>query len=215
MKVGELIEKLAACDLDAEIVIQDSGEMITLHAVETLGYVPTRVGRTLAINAEYCDDRTDDARRGAATAADAPGAWTAVPPAVPGWYWYDDVYKDESKIIITHLDNNDLWELPGEEGKVTTTLMTYDGRAQWWTIPLEPPSPPATRPRPGPSFGPFYSVAGNETCVELTEDELDTVKVAELDEDDAPTGRLVTAREQLQGTWNGVNEAAYVLRERE
>jgi hypothetical protein len=60
MKVRELIAVLAAHDQEAEVVVQDPREMMTLHAVEGFGYVPTRVGRTLAINALYCDDRASD-----------------------------------------------------------------------------------------------------------------------------------------------------------
>jgi hypothetical protein len=55
MKVKELITALAAHDQEAEVVVQDHWEMMTLHAVENLGYVPTRAGKTLAINAVYCE----------------------------------------------------------------------------------------------------------------------------------------------------------------
>jgi hypothetical protein len=60
MKVKELIEKLLTYDQEAEIVIQDYKEMMTLYEIESFGYVPTSIGKTLAINAEYCDDRSND-----------------------------------------------------------------------------------------------------------------------------------------------------------
>ena len=60
MKVKELIERLQTCDQDAEVVLQDDREIMTLHAIESLGYVPTRIGKTLAINASYCDDSKND-----------------------------------------------------------------------------------------------------------------------------------------------------------
>ena len=53
MKVGELVARLLEFDQDVEVVIQDEDEGMTLHAIESFGYVPTRVGKTLAINAFY------------------------------------------------------------------------------------------------------------------------------------------------------------------
>ena len=53
MTAQELIEKLKTFDLEAQVVIQDSDEIMTLHEIESFGYVPTRVGKTLAINADY------------------------------------------------------------------------------------------------------------------------------------------------------------------
>lgn len=60
MKVGELVVKLLEFDQDAEVVIQDEDEGMTLHAIESFGYVPTRVGgKTLAINAFYFKEDED------------------------------------------------------------------------------------------------------------------------------------------------------------
>jgi hypothetical protein len=53
MKVSELIDQLKSYDQEALIVIQDPNETMTLHEIESFGYVPTREGKTVAINAQY------------------------------------------------------------------------------------------------------------------------------------------------------------------
>lgn len=61
MTIKELIEKLQQFDQDADVVFQDTDEMMTLHEIETFGYVPTRrPNKVLAINAEYCDNPDDN-----------------------------------------------------------------------------------------------------------------------------------------------------------
>ena len=63
MTVHELIETLSAYDPEAEIVIQDPHEMMMLYAIESFGFVPTRIGKTLAINAIYCSNRANDPKQ--------------------------------------------------------------------------------------------------------------------------------------------------------
>jgi hypothetical protein len=58
MKIFELIDKLSMFDLNAEVVLQDPEEIMTLHEIETFGYVPSNAGKTLSINARYWIEKT-------------------------------------------------------------------------------------------------------------------------------------------------------------
>lgn len=65
MKVKDLIESLQTFEENAEVVLQDSDEMMVLYEIESLGYIPTDIGKTVAINPIYGEDssnvRTDKA----------------------------------------------------------------------------------------------------------------------------------------------------------
>jgi hypothetical protein len=53
MTVKELKVLLEKFDENAEIVFQDPDAVMTVHAIVSVGTVPTTSGKTVCINAEY------------------------------------------------------------------------------------------------------------------------------------------------------------------